>query len=192
MGKIYTKSGDRGETSLNGGERVKKNHLRLEAYGEIDELNSALGVVIAVAKQEPSAAAVVALLGPVQEELLVIGSHLATPYDPAKGLPDSLPPFNSTAVERLEHQIDELQAKLPPLRNFILPGGSLVGAHLHLARTICRRAERSLVRLAAAENILLDIETYLNRLSDFLFVVARAANAAAGEEETPWRPTHGQ
>ncbi|MFC1598245.1 cob(I)yrinic acid a,c-diamide adenosyltransferase [Patescibacteria group bacterium] len=186
--KIYSKKGDTGETSLFGGARVTKAHLRIEAYGQVDELNAALGVVLALENQQPSKQSfnLTSLLQPVQQELFVLGSHLATQYD-TKDIPDTLPTLDAQAVDQLESQIDKLSKDLAPLETFIIPGGTTVAAQLHMARTVCRRAERAVVRLAAEEELLPDIAKYLNRLSDFLFILARASNQAADEAEQTWQ-----
>ncbi|HET7791135.1 MAG TPA: cob(I)yrinic acid a,c-diamide adenosyltransferase [Gemmatimonadales bacterium] len=180
--KIYTKTGDTGETGLFGGGRVPKDDPRVSAYGDVDELNAAIG---AGAAQEPRDFERPLLEG-VQRHLFTIGAELATP-DPAKlarALPG--PVISEREVGDLEKAIDRLEAGLPPLKQFILPGGAPKGAALHLARTICRRAERSVVRLARGAAVSPAILTYLNRLSDLLFVLARAANAAQGVGDAPW------
>jgi len=181
VSKIYTKSGDDGTTGLLSNRRVPKDDLRIEAYGTVDELNAALGV----ARASGFDAEADALVARVQDDLFAVGSALADP-DPAG-------PFHNTVdgrhIEHLEHAIDALEAGLDPLRQFILPGGCPPAAHLHLARTICRRAERLAVHLARqpAEHVPDLLLAYLNRLSDFLFVLARAANANAGVPDVPWR-----
>ena len=186
--KIYTKTGDAGQTGLFGGGRVSKDHARIAAYGTLDELNAAIGVARAEAgrigwSDEGTRDRIDAILGETQNRLFDLGAELATP-DAEK--------FASTAlgerhVEALEAAIDHHEATLPPLRNFILPGGSAAAAHLHLARCVCRRAERGLVTLAGLEPIRELPLVYINRLSDLLFVLARAANQAAGAGDTPWR-----
>jgi cob(I)alamin adenosyltransferase len=180
--RIYTKSGDEGETGLFGGERVPKDHRRVAAYGEVDELNAALGLVRALEPPDFEEA----LLQMIQRHLLTIGAELATP-DPArlaKALAGS--PIGEPDVTALEKAIDRLDAALPPLKTFILPGGSPKGAALHVARTVCRRAERGVVGLARDATVSPAIGRYLNRLSDLLFVLARAANARAGAGDLPW------
>jgi len=180
--KLYTRTGDQGETALFGGDRVPKDHPRVEAYGSVDELNSALGVAVSFIRQRR----VVAALGSVQNELLNIGSELASESGPKaeKGRTFIDPEGKIADLERL---IDEYDAKLPPLRTFILPSGSRAGALLHLARSVCRRAERAVVRLSRQEDVNPHIVVYLNRLSDLLFVLARYVNKAARKSETPWR-----
>ena len=177
--KIYTRKGDDGTTGLFGGPRVRKDALRVEAYGDVDELNSALGV----AREELPADDLRALVDALQSELFTVGAELATP-DTSKNVPRVSP----TQVDRMEREIDRLETELPEMRNFILPGGSRAGAALHLCRTICRRAERKVVQLAAQEKVSAEALAYLNRLSDLLFVMARAANLRAGGQEIPWKP----
>ena len=178
--KIYTKTGDDGETSLFDNSRVSKANARVNAYGEVDELNACLGAARAAGLDADLAGLVEGL----QKELFAVGARLA---DPGKRIAGHV---NKAAVgeddiARLEQAIDRLEAELPPLRRFILPGGSPAGAVLHLARTICRRAERCVVGLGpgAVES---PVIVYLNRLSDLLFVMARAANHRAGVPETEW------
>jgi cob(I)alamin adenosyltransferase len=176
--KIYTRTGDDGTTGLIGGRRLSKDHLRLDAYGTIDELNAALALVATLGDPWPGR------LRPIQEELFVLGSHLAAPDGETKNT--HLPPLPQSAVERMEREIDDADEKLPPLKNFILPGGTEAAARLHLARCICRRAERLCVALAAAETVPPEILVYLNRLSDWLFTMSRLANHEAGIEDVPW------
>lgn len=182
--KIYTKTGDQGETGLLGGTRVAKDDLRIEAYGAVDELNAVLGV--ARAAQIP--AAIDPLLARMQNELFELGAELARPAIP----PDDQIRIRDDEIAALETDIDRFESTLPPLRQFILPGGTAAAAGLHLARTVCRRAERRLVTLARSAEDTVRPETivYLNRLSDLLFVLARAANAAANVADVPWqKPT---
>jgi cob(I)alamin adenosyltransferase len=178
--KIYTKTGDAGDTSLFDNTRVSKANPRVDAYGEVDELNASLGVAIAAGVDQDMAA----LLGAIQKDLFALGARLA---DPAERIAARVEKAALTAadIERLEKAIDGFDASLPPLKRFILPGGSSAGALLHLARTVCRRAERRVVGLgpSAVEPVLV---VYLNRLSDLLFVMARAANHRAGRPETEW------
>ncbi|WP_322823299.1 cob(I)yrinic acid a,c-diamide adenosyltransferase [Chloroflexus sp.] len=176
--KIYTRTGDAGETGLFGGQRVRKDDLRVQAYGTVDECNAALGVARA-AGPDPALDAVLAV---VQNQLFVVGADLASP-----GESPYIPRVSAELTSFLEEQIDAMEAELSPLRQFILPGGHPVAAHLHLARTICRRAERVVVTLAAEEEVRPEILTYLNRLSDFLFVAARIANARTGASDVPWQ-----
>ncbi|MGQ9876618.1 MAG: cob(I)yrinic acid a,c-diamide adenosyltransferase [Chloroflexus sp.] len=176
--KIYTRTGDAGETGLFGGQRVRKDDLRVQAYGTVDECNAALGVARA-AGPDPALDAVLAV---VQNQLFVVGADLASP-----GESPYIPRVSTELTSFLEEQIDAMEAELSPLKQFILPGGHPVAAHLHLARTICRRAERVVVTLATEEEVRPEILTYLNRLSDFLFVAARIANARAGMSDVPWQ-----
>jgi cob(I)alamin adenosyltransferase len=182
--KIYTKTGDDGTTGLLGGggaHRVRKSEMRIDCYGNVDELNAFVGwAAIAAATND----AMVQALQAVQADLFVIGSHLAV----ADGAPtpSSLPTLDDAIVGRLEMQIDAAVAQLPALRNFVLPGGSELAARLHIARTVCRRAERRLVQFAQDRPVAPTIVTYLNRLSDWLFVYARLANAQAGVADIPW------
>lgn len=179
--KIYTKTGDRGETGLFGGERVLKSHERVQAYGEVDELNAWLGVVRA---HEGLPAEVVALLIEVQKTLFAIGGRLADPSQRIKaGVAKVV--VDEPDIQQLERMIDTLETELPPLRRFILPGGRPAGAALHVARTICRRAERAIVALGT-ENVEAHVIGYINRLSDLLFVLARATNHRAGQSEIEW------
>ena len=178
--KIYTRTGDDGTTGLIGGRRVSKADPRLDCYGTVDELNAAVGLA-AVATGKDLAAQ----LRDVQNDLFVLGSHLAAPTDDPKAAA-SLPPLDESIIHRLEREIDAAEMNLPPLRQFILPGGSEPSARLHLARTVCRRAERLVVALATEVAIPPVTLRYLNRLSDWLFVMARRANREAGVEDVPW------
>ena len=184
--KIYTRTGDDGTTGLLGGARAGKDAPRLEAYGSIDELNAALGAARAALDAASAAAALDPVLERLQAELFVVGAELAT-------APGSAPPAHGGAigaadVRRLEDEIDRFEAELEPLKNFILPGGTAAAAQLHLARTVCRRAERCLARLAQSEPVRKELLIYVNRLSDHLFVAARFANHKAGRADVPWRP----
>jgi cob(I)alamin adenosyltransferase len=180
---IYTGGGDGGETGLFGGGRVSKDDIRVEAYGAVDELNAFLGL----ARTSGLPKDLDVLVARLQDELFVLGADLATPSDStARG--DRVVRLREGAAQALEPEIDRLDARLPPLRTFILPGGSPAGAALHLARTVCRRAERRLVTLARKEKVSPGTIVYLNRLSDLLFVMARSANAQAGIPEAPWNP----
>jgi cob(I)alamin adenosyltransferase len=171
--KVYTKTGDTGETSLVDGRRVSKADPRVCAYGDVDELNSMLGL----ARIELTDPELNGLLGTIQNELFILGADLATP------LPMAVPRIDDQHVRGLEELIDRLMAELEPLREFILPGGTRAAALLHLARTIARRAERLVVTLAAQTEISQPGLIYLNRLSDLLFVMARIANKRAGTRE---------
>jgi cob(I)alamin adenosyltransferase len=182
VARIYTRRGDDGSTGLFGGPRVRKDDLRVAAYGDVDELNSALGV----AREELPEGDLRALLDSLQSELFTLGAELATPD--AEAAPKEVPRVSAAQVTRLEREIDRLTGELPPMKNFILPGGSRAGAALHLCRTVCRRAERKVVELAESANVSPEALAYLNRLSDLLFVMARAANLRAGGREIPWVP----
>lgn len=188
MSKIYTRTGDRGETGLSGGRRVKKSHPRVRAYGEVDELNCAVGAALASLPSARSFAPLRRTLEATQEQLFVLGALLATPPEQLSRLS---PPFDRGldpgAVRSLETEIDRLSAGLEPLRRFILPGGSAPGAWLHLARTVCRRAERGAVALGESEPLPEGAVTYLNRLSDYLFTAARWVNKRLRRAETQWR-----
>lgn len=180
--KIYTKAGDGGKTYLFGGKKVSKNDLRVEAYGSVDELNSAIGWVKAQLKDSRA----IEQLEILQKELFTLGADLATPAD-AK-TPKKVPRIEQGHVARLEREIDRLQETLPPLRSFILPGGNPAGAALHLARSICRRAERAVVTLSNRKKTGVVNQIYLNRLSDYLYVLARRVNRIENQPETPWVP----
>ena len=180
--KIYTKKGDAGQTSLGGGQRVSKDHLRVAAYGTVDELNSQLGVALAVGLCER----LDTVLPEIQNELFDLGSDLAFVEEDKHAY--QLPEIEPRHVERLEQLIDEMTAVVGPLENFILPGGSLGAAQLHVARTVCRRAERDVTTLARAEGVGPQVLKYLNRLSDALFVMARYENLQQNVPEPLWRP----
>jgi cob(I)alamin adenosyltransferase len=177
--KIYTKTGDKGETGLFAGGRVPKDDARVEAYGCVDELNAVIGLVRAAGPDVELDAA----LGRIAAELFSLGADLATPLD-AKA--SWVVRMDEAPIARLEAEIDRFELELAPLRHFILPGGSPAGAALHLARTVCRRAERRAVSLARTAAINDAALRYLNRLSDWLFVAARLANQRAGRPEEPW------
>ena len=181
--RIYTRTGDAGETGLFAGGRVRKDHPRVAAYGAVDELNAMIGLARALGVDAP----LDAWLERVQRELFVLGSDLATPLDSS---PAWLTRLDDEAAT-LEREIDALEDELELLKQFILPGGSAGGAALHVARTVCRRAERAAVSLAAVEAVNPAALRYLNRLSDWLFVVARAANARAGRAEAKWQSPRG-
>lgn len=178
--KIYTRTGDGGETGLFDGRRVSKADARVDAYGEVDELNAAIGVALA-GTSDPEIAA---MLHSVQRDLFAVGGRLADPAHRVAGRVEKMAP-GAADPARLEQWIDQLEAGLPPLRRFILPGGSPAGSSLHLARTVCRRAERRVVALGkdAVDD---GVVAYMNRLSDFLFVAARAVNHRAGLAEIEW------
>jgi cob(I)alamin adenosyltransferase len=182
--KIYTRTGDAGETALFGGGRVRKDHARVAAYGEVDELNAVIGWALTQLASGPTAER----LARVQHDLFTLGSALATPpARPGRRRPDT-PALPSARVGEMEAWMDEMDAELPPLERFILPGGTHSAAALHVARTVCRRAERAVVTLAASDPVEPDVITYLNRLSDLLFVCARHENARARQADVPWEP----
>ncbi len=180
--KIYTKTGDAGETGLFGGPRVKKSDARVEAYGDVDELNAAIGA----ARAEIEDAELGEHLARIQDELFCVGAELATPRG-AKARA-AVPRFDQRWTERLEQAIDRWDAELPRLRQFVLPAGTRAAAALHVARCVCRRAERRVVALASQMEIEPGLLCYLNRLSDLLFVAARLANHRAARPETLWDP----
>jgi cob(I)alamin adenosyltransferase len=180
INRVYTRAGDKGETGLAGGKRVGKNTLRIEAYGTVDELNSAIGVALAAGLSPRIAEA----LPVIQQELFNLGADLATPEPEKEKRPS--PRIEKRHVKRLEKAIDEWNADLSELKSFILPGGTAGAAHLHVARTICRRAERCAVALSREEEIGDNVVPYLNRLSDALFVMARLENAERGIADVLW------
>jgi cob(I)alamin adenosyltransferase len=180
--KIYTKTGDKGDTSLNGGKRLPKSSLRIEAYGTVDELNSHLGVV----RTFHPAADLDAILDQLQHALFVLGTDLATPLDAAAGRVERV---KQKDIDRLEGWIDDVDAQLESLQFFVLPGGSPIAAHLHVARTVCRRSERLIDALGRQEAVGPLPLIYANRLADLLFVLARYANKISNVHDIPWHPT---
>lgn len=178
--KIYTRTGDAGQTSLSGGQRVAKDSLRVAAYGTVDELNACLGVAVAAGLSDRLAG----VMAEIQNELFHLGSDLS--FLEADKAQFPIPQIEARHVARLEALIDELTAVVGPLQNFILPGGSATAAHLHVARTVCRRAERDVITLARAEPVGGYVIAYLNRLSDALFVMARYENQQRGVAEPLW------
>jgi len=176
--KIYTKTGDKGETGLWGGGRISKDSPRINAYGTVDECNAVIGIARAAGVDK----GLDDKLAHIQNRLFTVGSDLATPGD----VEPAIPRIADTDIEQLEKWIDEMEAELAPLKQFIVPGGSQPAAFLHLARTICRRAERWAVQLSREEPTSHPAVVFLNRLSDFLFVAARTANRLAGVTDTPW------
>ncbi len=180
--KIYTRTGDDGTTGLGGGQRVPKDALRVQVYGTVDELNSQLGVALALGL----CARLGEILPEIQNELFDVGSDLCFLEEDKQKYP--LPQIEARHVSRLETVIDELNGVVGPLQNFILPGGSLGAAQLHVARTVCRRAEREVTALAREEGVGPHVLSYLNRLSDALFVMARYENHARGVAEPLWQP----
>jgi len=182
LDRIYTKTGDEGMTGLGGGRRVSKDSTRVRAYGTVDELNSAIGVALALGLTERLAHELVA----IQNELFDLGSDLCWPEDDERR--GRIPTVQPGHVEKLEQLIDELNGKVGPLINFLLPGGSPGAAQLHVARTVCRRAERETITLSHEEPIGDLVLPYLNRLSDALFVMARYENHERGVAEPLWQP----
>jgi cob(I)alamin adenosyltransferase len=181
--KTYTRGGDAGETSLFGAGRVGKGHVRVEAMGAVDELNAALGW--AVTQLEVGAPR--SRLESLQHDLFAIGAELATPPAREGRAKPATPPVPVGRTEEMERWMDEADAELPALEAFVLPGGAPSAAALHLARTVCRRAERAVVRLAEAEPVDAAVVVYLNRLSDLLFMLARLENHRAGRGDVEWR-----
>jgi len=179
--KIYTKRGDKGETSLFGGARLPKDHLRIEAYGTVDELNSCLGVVMAYIEE----ASTLLFLQEIQSRLFDMGAILAA--DPSKKNLH-IPELKDSYIEAMEHAIDRMNEQLPELKYFILPSGHIAVAHCHVARTVCRRAERAVVRLSHEEEVPEIVVRYLNRLSDYLFVMSRYLGSKFDVEEVKWIP----
>ncbi|MEL6284400.1 MAG: cob(I)yrinic acid a,c-diamide adenosyltransferase [Pseudomonadota bacterium] len=186
LNKIYTKTGDAGETALGDGQRVAKHSARVEAYGTVDEVNAQIGVARLVAQGSPDASSMDEALGRIQNALFDLGADLCTPetekdlgYEPLR--------IAEAQVLRLEAEIDEMNARLEPLRSFILPGGSALSAHLHTCRTVARRAERRVVALATMETINEHAVKYLNRLSDWFFVAGRISNDD-GKSDVLWVP----
>ncbi|GMU86249.1 MAG: ATP--cob(I)alamin adenosyltransferase [Ignavibacteriales bacterium] len=180
--KIYTKTGDGGQTGLFGGGRVAKDSNRIEAYGTVDELNSVLGL-IPTECNDPKILEIISFL---QNQLFNVGSDLATPLD-YTSTHFSIPRVGDEQIAQAEKVIDELEAELEPLRNFILPGGTKAASYAHLARTVCRRAERRIVTLSEKEEINKKIVIFVNRVSDLLFVLARYLNKLEGKADTPWK-----
>ncbi len=180
--RIYTKVGDGGRTYLFGGKKVRKDDLRVEAYGAVDELNALLGWTRSQAKD----VSVQNRMESIQNELFVLGADLATPPG-TKRTSKAVPRIGPVHIQRLEKEIDDLETELPPLKTFILPGGSPGGASLHMARTVCRRAERIVSALFLRRATSRENQIYLNRLSDYLFVLARSVNRNDRQRETPWR-----
>jgi len=180
--KIYTKTGDNGETSLFGGERARKDNPRIEAYGAVDELNSMLGVALAEINNDE----IKQILTQVQNDLFVLGADLASPLQ-KENKNFIIPRIKEETIKKLETFIDSIEYKLPELKNFILPGGSKGAALLHLARTICRRSERNVVSLASKVDIGSNPVIYLNRLSDLLFVLARYENLSSNCPDVEWQ-----
>jgi len=178
--KIYTKRGDKGQTSLIGGDRVPKHHIRIEAYGTIDELNSYIGILRSFTKDSLN----LKVLPEIQDRLFTVGSLLAS----APGSKMIVPDLHESDVELLEDAIDKMNEELPELRSFVLPAGSAEVSHCHVARCVCRRAERLIVHLSEIEHTESIILQYINRLSDYLFVLGRYTALKLGVEEVSWKP----
>ena len=183
--KIYTRTGDSGTTGLFGGDRVNKDHLRIEAYGTVDETNSYLGLARSQISDHPKHLYLDQLLHKIQSELFILGADLATPNMARVEVPRIEEPH----IIALEQEIDKLQDALPALKHFILPGGTVLASTLHIARTLCRRAERRSVSLQQVETVNNLAITYMNRLSDLLFVLARWVNIQMGISEERWKPS---
>ena len=173
LSKIYTRTGDDGTTGLGDGSRTQKDSLRVEAYGTVDELNSTLGLLVANLENP----GIVSVLVDIQHDLFDLGGELCVP---------GMELIKDRHIDRLERELDRLNADLPPLKDFILPGGSMTAAQAHLSRTICRRAERRVISLARQEPVNEPVIRYLNRLSDLLFVIARTVARASGAGEVLW------
>jgi len=185
INRVYTKTGDDGTTGLVGGDRAPKDTLRIEAYGTVDELNAAIGLVLSALARSPGRQKLEPILKRVQNELFNLGAELATPDEARRA---RSPAVAERHVRKLEEELDELNDTLPELRSFVLPGGGEVSSFLHLARTICRRAERRVVTLRRSEPVGDFAVTYLNRLSDALFVFGRWAAVQDGAPEALWEP----
>jgi cob(I)alamin adenosyltransferase len=181
--KIYTRTGDEGETALFGGGRVSKDHARVTAYGTVDELNAVVGWAVTVVA-DPE---IGARLSSLQHDLFAVGAELATPRRADGSRHPHVPPFPSARIAEMEGWMDEADADLPTLSEFVLPGGTPGAAALHLARTVCRRAERAVVRLMADDHVAGDVVPYLNRLSDLCFTLARLENHRAGVPDVTWQ-----
>lgn len=179
--KIYTKTGDKGTTMLLGGTRVPKHHVKIDAYGEVDSLNSYIGMLLDTAPEKSQ----LPLLEAVQNQLFTIGSYLSLVEGNDKV---KMPPLEEKWITSLEENIDAMEKELPPLQNFVLPGGSIASSHAHIARCACRKAERCVSHLAELESINVLVLPYLNRLSDYLFVLSRYWIQAVGAAERPWIP----
>lgn len=179
--KIYTKTGDKGQTSLLGGTRVPKHHMRIEAYGTVDELNSWIGLLRDMISDEHAKT----ILVDVQDQLFTMGSSLAS--DPVKSKV-KIPHLSEEDILVFEKEIDAMDAELPPMKNFVLPGGHPVVSHCHIARCVCRRAERRVIHLAENEQVDDLVIKYLNRLSDYIFMLSRKLTKNLNATEVPWKP----
>lgn len=179
--KIYTKTGDKGTTSLIGGTRLSKAHVRIDAYGTVDELNSYIGML----RDQPVNEKRRELLKEIQDRLFTIGSHLASESDQKKRM---LPDLTEEDIVLLENEMDQIDSQIPPLRAFVLPGGHQSVSFGHIARTVCRRAERAVIHLQQGEEVESSVIRYLNRLSDYLFMLCRIMTYELGIEEVTWQP----
>lgn len=186
--KIYTKTGDKGETSLFTGQRIFKNDPTIEALGTVDECNCAIGAAISLISQNPKLNPIKEQLEDIQHALFDVGAAIATPRTKAINSKLEKTRFDHDSVVSLEKWIDAMELELPPLKAFILPGGHACGSMLHLARSICRRAERTVLPLHMRNDVSTDVIMYLNRLSDYLFVVSRHINHILNAPETQWEP----
>jgi cob(I)alamin adenosyltransferase len=189
VSKLYTRSGDDGTTGLFSGARVSKNHPRIDAYGTVDEFNAVLGLCISGTSAKDETAVIGTILRQVQSRMFDIGADLATPEGASNEA--KIVRIGDSHVGEIEGWIDQIDGRNEPLRNFVMPGGSELAARLHLARTICRRAERLIVALAHTEPVGEPLLQYINRVSDLLFAMARLSNKLSGVEDTPWIP-HGR
>jgi cob(I)alamin adenosyltransferase len=185
INRVYTKTGDQGDTALIGGDRVSKASLRIECYGTVDEVNATIGLVRTALEQSAAGPRLLPVIGRIQNELFNLGSQLATP-DP--GQRAQMPPIAERHVTALETLMDELNEDLPALKSFVLPGGGWASSYFHLARTVCRRAERLVVALARTEDVDALSVQYLNRLSDAFFVMGRWAAKTDARAEPVWEP----
>ncbi len=179
--KVYTKTGDKGETSLFGGKRISKSDLRIESYGTVDELNSWIGLI----RDQDILQTHISILLEIQDRLFTLGSMLAS--DPEKPL-KNIPIVDISDIEYLEKAMDTMDAELPPMKSFVLPGGDTVVSYCHIARCVCRRAERMVIRLSEESKVNPIEIQYLNRLSDYLFVLSRKIMLDKNAPETPWKP----
>jgi cob(I)alamin adenosyltransferase len=181
VSKIYTKTGDKGMTSLVGGTRISKDHLKIETYGTVDELNSWIGVL----RDSPENASRKDILKEIQDRLFTLGADLAAEPEQTKR---KIPDLFESDIELLEREMDKMNEEIPPLKAFVLPGGHQSVSFAHVARTVCRRAERHVIRLSKEEEVNPMIIRYLNRLSDYLFVVSRKITQELQTEEVAWKP----
>ena len=180
--KVYTKTGDKGKTSLFGGKRVLKNDIQIESYGNVDELNSWMGMLRDLSKSGTEQKVLIE----IQETLFTVGSYLAT--DAAKKENLKLPELHESMITQLETEMDKMDAELPPMQFFVLPGGHVAVSNCHIARTVCRRAERSIVALESEDEDIDFAKRYVNRLSDYLFVLSRKWAVDFKADEIPWKP----